>query len=78
MSPSPASEACGKGEIKAVAQGKFSITGQVEANIANVGYQADAAATGTLAWVFPEPSYSFFLFFSILFLMVTKHLFFRH
>lgn len=62
ISPSPASEACSKGEIKAVSQGKFSITGQVEANIANIGYQADAAVTGTLAWVFPESSYSFFLF----------------
>lgn len=59
VSPSPASEACSRGEMTALSRGSFYVTGQVDVNVANVGYQADSAATGTL--VFPQSSSSLFL-----------------
>lgn len=59
ISPNPSNEACSKGKITPVTQGKFYIPGQLEANIPNVGYQADSAVLGKLAWLLPESS-SFF------------------
>lgn len=45
---------CGKGNIKHIIHGKFYITGQLEANIPNVGYQSDSAVSGKMLEVFPE------------------------
>lgn len=57
ISPNPSNEACSKGKITSVTQGKFYIPGRLEANIPNVGYQADSAVLGKLAWLFPESSF---------------------
>lgn len=66
VSPGPAGDpagdpACSRGELTAVSQGSFYVTGQVDVNVANVGYQADSAATGALVWAFPQSSSSLFL-----------------
>ncbi|KAE8282888.1 hypothetical protein D5F01_LYC18280 [Larimichthys crocea] len=42
----PPNEDCREGGIKPVIHGKFYIPGQLEANIPNVGYQADSAVPG--------------------------------
>ncbi|XP_027141205.1 uncharacterized protein LOC104934371 isoform X2 [Larimichthys crocea] len=44
--PNPPNEDCREGRIKPVVHGKFYIPGQLEANIPNVGYQADSAVPG--------------------------------
>lgn len=62
--PSPSNEACTKGQITPVTRGKFYITGEPEANVPNISYQADSVDPGKF---FPESS--FYLFF----LMGSKH-----
>lgn len=49
----PPNEDCREGGIKPVIHGKFYIPGQLEANIPNVGYQADSAVPGKATWVIP-------------------------
>lgn len=49
--PSPSNEACTKGQITPVTQGKFYIPGDPQANVPNIGYQADSADPGKF---FPE------------------------
>ncbi|XP_040918239.1 uncharacterized protein LOC121198293 [Toxotes jaculatrix] len=44
-SPVSSKEDCSKGEIKNVIHGKFYIIGQLEPNIANVGYQSDSSVS---------------------------------
>lgn len=64
--PGPSNEACAKGQITPVTQGKFYIPGEPEADVPNVGYQADSADPGRF---FPE---SYFFLFCLFFLMGSK------
>lgn len=42
----PPDTECTEGKIQHVTHGKFTITGQLEANIPHLGYQSDSAVSG--------------------------------
>lgn len=58
--PSPSNEACTKGQITPVTQGKFYIPGEPEANVPSTGYQADSADPGK--FFVPASSFCLFVF----------------